>query len=750
MMLFIRMANPLYIQILKNGPFTSMIRVEELLDGDMVILAHYAPKDTFEYSEPEKEKVSLDSGLQLILIKTLDNVIYNNFVNCDTDKQIWEKIEILCEETEEVRSNQRRILISQYEGFMAKPKESITEVFERFNKLINDLQPHDKYYGAEEMNLKFFLTLSDHLEQKISAIREGRDLSRITLEVLYGILKTYELEKIQRKSLRSGQGHVVDGSSALIVNESQISTDEPRSQTPVASTSEQRINDSQEQVILELEKDEFYTLDVLDELAQSMAYLARKFSNIRVKRPRFFKGKGQSFNKDSNWKGKGKITKKAKKNKAYLEFEAKYEALLKKQQSKAYIAAGPTLTTIDLNVNQYKEAVEKMNTEMFHIHTSMFAANEEVSRLTKIKEKLETVLREKLEKNEVKLKYFRNKSELVGQYHEKNKPCANIAIGFDYDALNDKKKIVGDKGKAKKIENAPTFLKEVNAPIFKACEINFSEEELIIKQEIADEDKKKKTAESTQSSNTEEKLMEKKSPQTPIKETKTEDARKKKKNRNGKIGINKSNNFAYVADAPRKKCEKYGSVNHLTHLCKKAVSKLTEGACKYSEANKSDPYSFYDKFDCIPCNLKVMKNYHKLRVDLKETKIGSTTERENAQQSMNSILSETTHSTSAKSVNKKKVPNTAWFEEKVGPFVTFRDNNKGFTMGYGKIVSENIVIDDVALVASVEVNLLSVSQFADKGFKVLFNKEECTFISKKTGEVAQKGASKRKLVCCRF
>ncbi|KAL8108262.1 hypothetical protein AgCh_024640 [Apium graveolens] len=36
-------------------------------------------------------------------------------------------------------------------------------------------------------------------------------------------------------------------------------------------------------------------------------------------------------------------------------------------------------------------------------------------------------------------------------------------------------------------------------------------------------------------------------------------------------------------------------------------------------------------------------------------------------------------------------------------------------MGYGKIVSGNVVIDDVALVAGLEVNLLSVSQFIDRG-----------------------------------
>ncbi|KAL8098410.1 hypothetical protein AgCh_031243 [Apium graveolens] len=159
-------------------------------------------------------------------------------------------------------------------------------------------------------------------------------------------------------------------------------------------------------------------------------------------------------------------------------------------------------------------------------------------KLNKLKcaSEIEAVLREKLEKNEVKLKSFKNASELIGQYHEKNKPCANIVIGLDYDALNNKNKDIGDKGKATENENVPKMLKKVASPMFKACEVNFSEEELIIKQEIADEDKEKKNAETTPSSKAEEKLMDNQSSKTPVKETKTEDARKKKKNRNRKMG----------------------------------------------------------------------------------------------------------------------------------------------------------------------------------------------------------------------
>jgi len=63
-------------------------------------------------------------------------------------------------------------------------------------------------------------------------------------------------------------------------------------------------------------------------------------------------------------------------------------------------------------------------------------------------------------------------------------------------------------------------------------------------------------------------------------------------------------------------------------------------------------------------------------------------------------------------------------------------------MGYGKLVSENVVIEDVALVDGLEVNLLSVIQFTDNSFNVNFEKEDCSIISKKTGEVALKGARK--------
>lgn len=64
---------------------------------------------------------------------------------------------------------------------------NLSEVFERFNMLINDLKFHDKYYEIEEVHMKFLITLPDHLKHRISTIREGKNMTEISLKSLYGV-----------------------------------------------------------------------------------------------------------------------------------------------------------------------------------------------------------------------------------------------------------------------------------------------------------------------------------------------------------------------------------------------------------------------------------------------------------------------------------------------------------------------------------------------------------------------------------
>ena len=150
MLLFLQVANPKYADLLVKGPSTPMIiETEKIVDGIVVTPARMYNKDPKDYTDDEKLDASLDAHLQLILVDCLDTVMHNHVLNCTSAKHIWKTIEIINEGTEEVKKNKLVILRNLYEHFRSNAGEGITEVVERFNKLINDLSLQGKVYPHE-------------------------------------------------------------------------------------------------------------------------------------------------------------------------------------------------------------------------------------------------------------------------------------------------------------------------------------------------------------------------------------------------------------------------------------------------------------------------------------------------------------------------------------------------------------------------------------------------------------------------
>ncbi|KAL8146161.1 hypothetical protein AgCh_004048 [Apium graveolens] len=79
------------------------------------------------------------------------------------------------------------------------------------------------------------------------------------------------------------------------------------------------------------------------------------------------------------------------------------------------------------------------------------------------------------------------------------------------------------------------------------------------------------------------------------------------------------------------------------------------------------------------------------------------------------------------------------FEEKVCPSVFYGDGNLGKILRYGKIKVGNIIIENVALVAGLKHNLISVSQIYDRSYHVNFYDEHCEIVSKTDGKIALTG-----------
>ena len=74
-----------------------------------------------------------------------------------------------------------------------------------------------------------------------------------------------------------------------------------------------------------------------------------------------------------------------------------------------------------------------------------------------------------------------------------------------------------------------------------------------------------------------------------------------------------------------------------------------------------------------------------------------------------------------------------------GPQVIFGDNSKGKTKGIGIMHRGNIMISDVYYVEGLKHNLLSISQFCDKGFEVKFSSDFCYVNDAKTKSTKLRG-----------
>ena len=113
------------------------------------------------------------------------------------------------------KENRLDILTTQYEAFKSLPGEGITSVFERLNKLLNELSLHGKKYAQKEINRKFMLTLPSHLVNKGESVRERLDFKTMSLDKLYGKMKTHEMELEQNKIIY-GSGAVDTKNAELL------------------------------------------------------------------------------------------------------------------------------------------------------------------------------------------------------------------------------------------------------------------------------------------------------------------------------------------------------------------------------------------------------------------------------------------------------------------------------------------------------------------------------------------------------
>ncbi|KAL8091834.1 hypothetical protein AgCh_034188 [Apium graveolens] len=131
------------------------------------------PKEKSDYTAEDISSIAKDAKVRYLLHSAIDNVMSNRVINYKTAKEIWDALETRCQGTDSIKKNMRTILTQEYKHFDSKPDESLTGLYDRFVKLLNDLSLVDKEYDLEDTNLKFLLALPESWDLKATTIRDN-------------------------------------------------------------------------------------------------------------------------------------------------------------------------------------------------------------------------------------------------------------------------------------------------------------------------------------------------------------------------------------------------------------------------------------------------------------------------------------------------------------------------------------------------------------------------------------------------
>ncbi|VFQ89691.1 unnamed protein product [Cuscuta campestris] len=176
MRIYIRSTNFQLWLVIKNGEEIPMKKVGETT----------VPKTKNEFDAEDIKKIENYAKAINMLYCTVNPDDYQKISCCTTDKEMWDKLEVTYEGTDQVREAKIDFLTQEYEMFRMKEGEKIDDMFDRFSKIINDLHALKKTYTNKDLVRKILRSLTPEWRSKADAIYESIGVSNVTIDRLRG------------------------------------------------------------------------------------------------------------------------------------------------------------------------------------------------------------------------------------------------------------------------------------------------------------------------------------------------------------------------------------------------------------------------------------------------------------------------------------------------------------------------------------------------------------------------------------
>ncbi|GKA68649.1 hypothetical protein Tco_0768566, partial [Tanacetum coccineum] len=139
--------------------------------------------------------------IKSILLLAIPDEYLLKFHNVPDAKSLWAAIKSRFGGNEESKKMQKNVLKHQFENFVTASNETLDKAYDRFQKLISQLEIHGAYVSKEDINQKFLRSLPPSWSQIALIMRNKPDIDEIDIDDLYNNLRVYEDEL---KSTASG------------------------------------------------------------------------------------------------------------------------------------------------------------------------------------------------------------------------------------------------------------------------------------------------------------------------------------------------------------------------------------------------------------------------------------------------------------------------------------------------------------------------------------------------------------------
>ena len=183
MKIFIQASDYKIWGIIVSGPHTPIKFINNVLIS----------KAESEWDENDERMAQLNAKTMNFLYCALDANEFNRILGYISVKEIWVKLEVTYEGTNQVKETRINMLVHRYELFQMKQNESISSMFSHFTNIINRLKCLGKMYSNSDLVKKVLRSLPRTWEPKVTAIQEAKDLNTYTLDEMLSSLMTYEL-----------------------------------------------------------------------------------------------------------------------------------------------------------------------------------------------------------------------------------------------------------------------------------------------------------------------------------------------------------------------------------------------------------------------------------------------------------------------------------------------------------------------------------------------------------------------------